>query len=139
MKYLKILYITFTIVFISNINVYAYSLSKNSIEQGWQFRLGDSPIDKEGIPVWIKGNGVWKPLDNISKPINNVQCAWFRVKIPVTRLKIPTIYFEKIVGQNVAVYLNSDLVYHKEGKKNSVDINQLIVPINKQNYVTKSI
>ncbi|OHD55172.1 MAG: hypothetical protein A2Y33_10660 [Spirochaetes bacterium GWF1_51_8] len=57
------------------------------LEDGWEYRWGDSPFDKNGVPVWTYDNGssvewtVFSLKEDPEKPPTN-NYFWERVKLP---------------------------------------------------------
>lgn len=79
------------------------------ITQGWKYRIGDSPFDGAGMPIWIRDdleNPAWKSLTvpgKITVP-SGTKYIWLRVKLPSGKWRYPSLdcrsipYFEAYVG-----------------------------------------
>ncbi len=70
------------------------------IAEGWRYRWGNSPVDKNGVPVWTEedaSDSNWKPLrvdEKIQKPREDENIAWLRVPLPEGQWKSPSLYWK---------------------------------------------
>ncbi len=83
------------------------------ITQGWQYRLGDSPVNNAGIPVWTEedvSNPAWKPLEvpgKLKKPPGE-KIVWLRVSLPERQWKYPS--FDRGDISYLEIYLGNKLI-----------------------------
>ncbi len=66
------------------------------ITQGWQYRWGDSPLNKAGIPLWTEedvSNPDWKPfkVPGKLKVPPGEKIVWLRVRLPEGQWKYPSL------------------------------------------------
>ncbi len=85
-----------------------------NLNTGWQYRIGDSPVDSTGNLVWLHDSlnaEDWQPVSGpheLSQP--GIKAMWLRVQIPEWKDKNPGIYFVGM-GPECQIYLDQDLVY----------------------------
>lgn len=84
-----------------------------SLNKGWQFREGDSPIDKKGMFKWMYDKSSnWRGFDSPGSPeiTDNSTFVWERVKIPKEKYRDPSIYIYTY-NQDFQVYMDGKLLY----------------------------
>ncbi|MDY7015846.1 MAG: ATP-binding protein, partial [Cyanobacteriota bacterium] len=96
------------------------------LDQNWQYRWGDSPVDANGIPKWTQREKRrnWQPLTlprKLATPPNQ-QFLWLRVPLPQGNWRSPNLYFRGI-PYLIEAYLGDRLIY-TENQLN--DLGQLI-------------
>jgi signal transduction histidine kinase len=99
-------------------NIGRFSFEKESaltpVNSGWQYRAGDSPIDKNGKFSWFydNNNALWKDFSVHSHPnINNSNSyLWERVKLPKQNYRDPSIYFYT-KKQDFQVFMDGERIY----------------------------
>jgi signal transduction histidine kinase len=102
----------------------------------WEYRLGDSPQNKEGIPVWTiehYSNLGWQRLTDIRKTVKTPKgttVVWFRIKLSVRDWINPGIYFQRIYGRSLLIYIGSQKVYEKRRVWPQY-LNKIIIPLNR--------
>ncbi|MDP4146289.1 MAG: ATP-binding protein [Bacillota bacterium] len=81
---------------------------------GWQYRNGDSPVDKKGNPVWLTDNNnvSWENFSIPGTPPERDANGevWVRVKLPEGNYKDPSIYF-LTYNQVFQVFMDNKLIY----------------------------
>ena len=82
--------------------------------RGWEYRWGDSPVDREGTPVWIideNGTG-WlpapQPLDPPGRGENSI--LWLRVRLEGKKISGPAAFLDCVL-HNFEAYHRGGLVY----------------------------
>jgi len=80
---------------------------------GWEYRLGDSPLNSDGIPSWTTSkDDNWKPYRlNAKVPgAETAQYIWFKIKLPEADCTSPVLkcwYF----GKRLDAYMNGKHIY----------------------------
>lgn len=92
------------------------SASGQPLEEGWQYRWGDSPFSTEGVPEWTNDpaeSTEWQAIDFPSNPPNrNGQTnVWYRVNLPADEWRDPILYIYS-VDLITEVYLDGEQIYH---------------------------
>lgn len=84
------------------------------LENGWEYRWGDSPFLSDGTPVWIlPGNDdAWRPIDFPSNPPHREgrEQAWFRATLPAGEWRDPVLYIYSI-DLIAEAYLGGERIY----------------------------
>ncbi len=95
------------------------------LDDGWQYRYGDSPVNEQGIPRWIQKD-IAVHWHSFSPPFNppernNRDYLWLKKSLPAVQLHHPTLYLANIVT-DFQVYCNGELIYSSgsfnAGKRN---------------------
>ncbi len=71
------------------------------VDEGWQYRWGDSPFLADGTPVWITGAGETSQWQDIAFPSNppgrkGQEHVWFRVTLPEGEWYAPALYIYSV-------------------------------------------
>ncbi|MDP4146288.1 MAG: sensor histidine kinase [Bacillota bacterium] len=90
-------------------------MTATDVREGWQYREGDSPTGKDGVPLWLKNNddSLWKGFEVPgTPPINdfNSEDVWVRVKLPQDKYKDPSIFFTTY-DQVFEIFIDGKLLY----------------------------
>lgn len=84
------------------------------IEDGWQYRWGDSPVDPSGNPLWaqVETDDGWHPMEFPGQPPgrNDNQTLWLKVKLPDNQFHHQALMM-KLIRQSVILYQNGQHVY----------------------------
>lgn len=94
----------------------ATSLQAMDLDEGWQYRWGDSPFDGKQ-PRWTlaeeAASGEWQAIHFPSNPPERQgqQHAWYRITLPEGEWIDPVLYIYSI-DLIAEVYLGSELIYH---------------------------
>ncbi|MDL0431814.1 diguanylate cyclase [Marinobacter sp. TBZ242] len=84
------------------------------LDEGWEYRWGDSPFTEEGVPEWVLGqdSGQWHAIDFPSNPPdrNGREHVWYRVTLPEGEWQEPVLYIFS-VDLIVQVWLDGEKVY----------------------------
>ncbi|UDL07218.1 diguanylate cyclase [Marinobacter sp. CA1] len=90
------------------------------LDQGWQYRWGDSPRTDRGQPLWALGDDGattdladrWQAIGFPSNPPGRAgrTNAWFRVTLPATPMSDPVLYIYS-VDLIVEVYAGGERIY----------------------------
>ncbi len=86
-----------------------------NLDKGWQYRVGDSPINEKGFLVWLDENWDapgWNTVYDINDFCikNTSKSLWLRIQLPEWEEKNAGIYING-VSQQVQVYLDHELIY----------------------------
>ncbi len=85
-----------------------------SVTKGWQYRVGDSPKDKNGKVTWINDNDKtsWKSLNFPLSPHmkDSKGYAWLKVVLPKGNFRDPSIYFYTY-NQDFQMFMDGKLIY----------------------------
>ncbi len=85
-----------------------------AIDQGWQYRWGDSPMDARGVPEWVSApnDDAWQPIAFPSNPPDRSgrKNAWFRVTLPQGSWSSPVLYIFS-VDIIVQVWFKGEKIY----------------------------
>lgn len=89
MKKLFIFFVIFILMFSTfNITYADSNFNENNVQfqYKYQYRIGDCPLDNNGIPLWISQSSsvVWKNYSNPSSPIpdSTDKTVWIKVQLP---------------------------------------------------------
>lgn len=84
------------------------------LTKGWQYRLGNSPLDSTNQPLWAvnSDDAAWMNFKYPGSAPNKdkILDTWFRVKLPASSLKNASLLLSE-QEQEVEVYLNGKLIY----------------------------
>jgi signal transduction histidine kinase len=85
------------------------------ITEGWTYRLGDSPRDEDGKPLWTYQNldsPEWRPTSSTRQIPGAIgeNLLWLRVPLPDGTWNDPTVFLPRVY-LNLEVYLESELIY----------------------------
>ncbi|MDH5718548.1 MAG: hypothetical protein OEZ22_13055 [Spirochaetia bacterium] len=90
--------------------------SKNEIHNltdGWFYRWGDSPVDNNGVPVWIKkSENEWKPMKFPSLPEgrDHHQYLWLKLNTDTYAIVNPAIFIAQVYF-SLEAYQNGKIIY----------------------------
>ncbi len=90
------------------------------INDGWMYREGNSPINSDGLPIWtqdgdsIDGWNELKSLNEMDNTFKNDQPVWFKIKLSMENRDASCIYFKKLLGQALEVYIDSDKIFESK-------------------------
>ncbi len=84
------------------------------LDEGWEYRWGDSPLTEEGVPEWVLGQDSWQ-WNAISFPSNppdrnGQEHVWFRITLPEGEWREPVLYIYS-VDLIVQVWLDGENIY----------------------------
>jgi diguanylate cyclase (GGDEF)-like protein len=84
------------------------------LEQGWQYRWGDSAFSSTGVPLWTAqpDHDAWQPISFPSNPPgrNGQENVWYRVNLPEGQWRDPVLYIYS-VDLIVEVYIQGRRIY----------------------------
>jgi signal transduction histidine kinase len=85
------------------------------LNQGWEYRWGDSPLDETGLPLWIyqfSAEETWQTADNLNFSEAEVRnnFAWYRIRLPKENWINPTVYLPNVFFAFEA-YLDTTRIY----------------------------
>ena len=85
------------------------------LDEGWEYRWGDSPLLADGTPAWLRESapeGTWQSIDFPSNPPGREgrRHAWFRITLPAGEWRDPVLYVYSIdlIAQ---AFLDDVLIY----------------------------
>lgn len=86
-----------------------------TLDNGWQYRWGDSPISAEGVPLWTQdppGSDAWHSIGFPSNPPgrDGQTNVWFRIMLPENQWWEPIVYIYSI-DLIAEVYLDGEKIY----------------------------
>ncbi len=86
-----------------------------SLDEGWEYRWGDSPFRADGTPVWVNdpaSQEAWQPIAFPSNPPGRGgnRHAWFRITLPPGEWRDPVLYIYSI-DLNTQVWLEEEPIY----------------------------
>jgi len=84
------------------------------LDEGWEYRWGDSPLTEEGVPEWVLGQAPWQ-WNAISFPSNppdrnGQELVWYRITLPEGEWQEPVLYIYS-VDLIVQVWLDGENIY----------------------------
>lgn len=84
------------------------------LDEGWEYRWGDSPLTDEGVPEWVLGQDTWQ-WSAISFPSNppdrnGQEHVWYRITLPEGEWQEPVLYVYS-VDLIVQVWLDGQNIY----------------------------
>lgn len=87
-----------------------------TLEEGWQYRWGDSPFTADGIPKWTQDgvdSGEWGAIDFPSNPPgrDGQKNVWYRMTLPEDNWRDPVLYVFSI-DLIAEVYVDGRRIYH---------------------------
>ena len=84
------------------------------LDEGWQYRWGDSPLDEQGVPVWTydaRSAAGWQPTASTFNPPGVADhMLWLRVRLP-DPVPDNAALFTFMVTLTFEVYLDSTRIY----------------------------
>ncbi|MCL7942425.1 GGDEF domain-containing protein [Marinobacter sp. ATCH36] len=84
------------------------------LDEGWEYRWGDSPFTDDGVPQWTQTDepGQWQSIGFPSNPPgrDGREHAWYRVTLPDTEWQEPVLYIFS-VDLIVQVWLDGEQIY----------------------------
>jgi signal transduction histidine kinase len=84
------------------------------VNSGWQYRIGDSSVNKNGNLLWFYDNNkdLWKEFSVPGQPNikNSNGYVWDRVKLPKHNYRDPSIYFYTY-NQDFEVFIDGKKIY----------------------------
>ncbi|CAM3294717.1 GGDEF domain-containing protein [Halomonas lysinitropha] len=86
-----------------------------SLDEGWEYRWGDSPFRADGTPAWVDdpaSQGEWRPIAFPSNPPGREgsKHAWFRITLPEGEWRDPVLYIYS-VDLILQAWLEEKLIY----------------------------
>ena len=88
--------------------------SRLFVKEGWLYRWGTSPVDKEGHPLWAQDDfhEGWSPMLFAGQPPgrDGQDTLWLKVQLPAGQYENPALYL-KFVRQNFILYHNNKVIY----------------------------
>ena len=80
------------------------------LSQGWEYRLGDSPVDGQGRLLWMHGeSAAWKAFDAHGNLLDGEHYAWFRVRLPAAAWRDPVALLQTVMV--FEAYIDGELIY----------------------------
>jgi hypothetical protein len=98
------------------------------ITEGWSYRIGDSPLDQDGIPLWTYqdlDSPEWRPTSSTSHfPMSKGEnMLWFRVPLPEETRNNPTLFLPRVyLNEVVASFMNKTNERQFRWKKHRVGV-----------------
>ncbi|MBN2000338.1 hypothetical protein JW935_22500 [candidate division KSB1 bacterium] len=84
------------------------------LDNGWQYRYGDSPVDEAGVPLWIKKDVAvhWRSFSPPFNPPerNKRNFLWLKKNLPASKFNHPTLYLTNVMT-DFQVYSNEESIY----------------------------
>lgn len=84
------------------------------LDRGWEFRWGDSPVEADGVPAWVRSPepAEWQAIGFPSNPPGREgrEHVWFRITLPDGEWQDPVLYIFS-VDIIVQVWLDKALIY----------------------------
>lgn len=78
------------------------------VADGWSFRPGDSPLDAQGLPVWISEatpTADWRPLKALTSPEGDAHgLVWIRIPLPTGDWRDATLFIASMQGASAEFY-----------------------------------
>ncbi len=90
------------------------------LNDGWMYREGDSPVNSDGLPIWtqdgdsIEGWNKIKSLNEMDNTFKKGQPVWFKIKLSMENRDASSIYFKKLLGQALEVYIDSNKIFESK-------------------------
>ncbi len=102
-------------LFFAPLNLMALYNSPVPIDQGWQYRFGDAPLNADGAPLWVydsPSDSAWRDFQYPGQPPNNLgmQNVWLRTQLPMSAYRDPALFFITN-DQAFEVFLGDRLIY----------------------------
>lgn len=104
------------LVFLVILGVFACQMAVAAVdlEQGWEYRWGDSPFTGDGVPEWTRSDDPeqWQSIGFPSNPPgrDGREHVWFRVTLPDSQWQDPVLYIFS-VDLIVQVWLDGEKIY----------------------------
>jgi len=90
------------------------AFSAVDVDEGWEYRWGDSPSTEEGVPEWVVGSDTsqWNAIGFPSNPPgrDGREHVWYRVTLPEGEWQEPVLYIYS-VDLIVQVWLDGEKIY----------------------------
>lgn len=91
------------------------------LNEGWEYRWGDSPYLADGTPAWLvetQPEGAWQSIDFPSNPPgrDGQRHAWFRIILPAGEWRDPVLYVYSI--DLIAQAFLDDVLIYQHGSFN---------------------
>ncbi len=84
------------------------------LNEGWEYRWGDSPFDTDGVPEWVRADEPeqWQAIGFPSNPPgrNGRENVWYRIALPEGEWQEPVLYIFS-VDLIVQVWLDGENIY----------------------------
>jgi signal transduction histidine kinase/DNA-binding response OmpR family regulator len=85
------------------------------LNNGWQYRTGDSPKDSTGNFIWLDKNyetDRWTSITDLNKiPVSDsVKSIWLRIQLKDLDIQSPALYLTSI-RQSAQIYLDNNKIY----------------------------
>lgn len=84
------------------------------LKEGWEYRWGDSPFTRDGVPQWIQADEPerWQSIGFPSNPPgrDGREHVWYRVTLPESEWQDPVLYIFS-VDLIVQVWLDGEKIY----------------------------
>lgn len=88
--------------------------AKTDLEEGWEYRWGDSPFTDAGVPLWVVNDepSQWQAIGFPSNPPDRQgrSNVWYRVTLPEGHWREPVLYIYS-VDLIVQVWLDDENIY----------------------------
>ncbi len=86
----------------------AVTKGTSPLADGWEYRTGDSPSDKSGIPIWTQNDNLtgWTPTKKILLDRGDFTYVWFRIKLEDKGWIDPAIYIPYLF-ETMDIYIGS--------------------------------
>lgn len=88
--------------------------ASQAVTEGWEYRWGDSPFTRDGIPEWVleEAPGEWHSIGFPSNPPGREgrENVWFRVTLPEGEWQNPVLYIFS-VDLIVQVWVTGEKIY----------------------------
>jgi len=100
-----ILFIVF-LMFIPQIvlaqNILRENPSPMVLNEGWQYRRGDSPFDRRGVPLWLKNEDKslsWVDIDfdDLLQAPGNYNFIWYKLELPAEEWINPSLFIPPVI------------------------------------------
>jgi signal transduction histidine kinase len=72
------------------------------LKEGWQYRRGDSPFDRRGVPLWLKNEDkslswVNIDVDDLLQTPGNYNFIWYKLKLPAEEWINPSLFIPPVI------------------------------------------
>ncbi len=84
---------------------------KVSSLSGWQYRWGDSPLDADAQPVWLKAETGWQNLDPPLNPPGRQNSPWLWLRVRLPQLHAYDSLYLRGIDERFEVYLHQQVIY----------------------------
>ncbi len=83
------------------------------LDAGWEYRLGQSPVDAAGDPVWLydESSVGWHAMTKIGYPDerNGENWIWYRTRLPANLPDSPALYIQHLM-EGFEAYVDGELI-----------------------------